>query len=315
MSRRLEDLEVYYGKIISGEADFAAAEGHTVNFQQFPMFKENEAGGQYRVFLWQYTNQSSPTLMVNQTLEGDDVLRDLFREVSFRRALSLAIDRHEINEVLYFGRAKPTQINALSTSKYYNPDYDDSWAQYDPDQANQMLDELGLEWDRNNEFRLRPDGERLAWTFLTASIQPRARGVDQGVLGRHRGGPVDQRAEHRAVPRASARQRPADGRLGTRRVLGLPDLQRSLQPHPHAEHRQRVEPVVGQVAGLRRGAGRGAARGRGADVRELAAAQGHGRRGGEHPSGQGDPDLGVGEPAGDRHGRDTSRPCSSSRTT
>lgn len=172
VSRRLEDLEVYYGKIISGEADFAAAEGHTVNFQQFPMFKENEAAGQYRVFLWQYTNQSSPTLMVNQTLEGDDVLRDLFREVNFRRALSLAIDRHEINEVLYFGRAKPTQINALSTSKYYNPDYDDSWAQYDPDQANQMLDELGLEWDRNNEFRLRPDGERLAWTFLTASIQP-----------------------------------------------------------------------------------------------------------------------------------------------
>ena len=172
VSRRLEDLEVYYGKIISGEADFAAAEGHTVNFQQFPMFKENEAAGQYRVFLWQYTNQSSPTLMLNQTLEGDDVLRDLFREVNFRRALSLAIDRHEINEVLYFGRAKPTQINALSTSKYYNPDYDDSWAQYDPDLANQLLDELGLEWDRNNEFRLRPDGERLAWTFLTATIQP-----------------------------------------------------------------------------------------------------------------------------------------------
>ena len=172
VSRRLEDLQVYYGKIISGEVDFAAAEGHTVNFQEFPMFKENEAAGQYRVLLWQYTNQSSPTLMLNQTLEGDEVLRDLFREVNFRRALSLAIDRHEINEVLYFGRAKPTQINALSTSKYYNPDYDDSWAQFDPDRANQMLDELGLEWDRNREFRLRPDGKRLAWTFLTQSIQP-----------------------------------------------------------------------------------------------------------------------------------------------
>ena len=303
VSRRLEELQVYYGKIISGEADFAAAEGHTVNFQEFPMFKENEAAGQYRVLLWQYTNQSSPTLMLNQTLEGDDVLRDLFREVNFRRALSLAIDRHEINEVLYFGRAKPTQINALSTSKYYNPDYDDSWAQFDPDRANQMLDELGLEWDRNREFRLRSDGKRLAWTFLTADHSAGARGADQGVLGRHRGGPVDQRAEHRAVSRAGACQRPADGRLGARRVLGLPDLQRSLQPGSHAEHRQRVEPVVGQVAGLRRRSGRGAARGRGADVRQLAAAPGHGRRSGGRPSRQGDPDLGVGEPAGDRHGR------------
>ncbi len=164
-SQSIGNLEVYYGKIISGETDYAMAEGHTVNFAQYPLFKENEESGGYRTLLWQYTNQSSPTIMPNQTYEKDLVLRDIFRDVRFRRALSLALDRDEMNEVIFFGKARPTQVTALSSSKYYEPEWEQSYAQFDLEEANRLLDEMGLKWDEHHEYRLRPDGKKLAWTW------------------------------------------------------------------------------------------------------------------------------------------------------
>ena len=46
-----------------------------------------------------------------------------------------------------------------------NPFYEDwmgnYFTDYDPDRANAILDEIGLKWDADGEFRLRPDGGRL----------------------------------------------------------------------------------------------------------------------------------------------------------
>ena len=45
----------------------------------------------------------------------------LVRDVRFRRALSLAIDRHEINQVIYFGLAIEGQNTVLPESPLYDP--------------------------------------------------------------------------------------------------------------------------------------------------------------------------------------------------
>ena len=55
-----------------------------------------------------------PNLNVN-----DAVWRELVRDVRFRRALSLAIDRHEINQVIYFGLAIEGQNTVLPQSPLY----------------------------------------------------------------------------------------------------------------------------------------------------------------------------------------------------
>jgi peptide/nickel transport system substrate-binding protein len=82
------------------------------------------------------------------------------RDIRFRRALSLAIDRHEINQVIYFGLAVEGQNTVLPQSPLYRPDYRSAWASHDLAQANRLLDEIGLERGGDGLRRL-PDGRPL----------------------------------------------------------------------------------------------------------------------------------------------------------
>ena len=51
-----------------------------------------------------------------------------------------------------------------------SPRYRESWAEtnadYDVDEANALLDDIGLSWDSNKKYRLRPDGEVLEILFM-----------------------------------------------------------------------------------------------------------------------------------------------------
>ena len=62
----------------------------------------------------------------------------------FRRALSLGIDRDEINQIMYYGLGMGGNNTVLPQSPLYQPEYRETWASYDPEQANALLDEIGL---------------------------------------------------------------------------------------------------------------------------------------------------------------------------
>src|SRR6185295_13630156 len=80
------------------------------------------------------------------------------RDVRFRRALSLAVDRDELNEVVYIGLAKPSNNTIMQRSALFKPEYATRWAIYDPRQANRLLDEIGLTKRNELGIRLLPDG-------------------------------------------------------------------------------------------------------------------------------------------------------------
>ena len=80
------------------------------------------------------------------------------RDVRFRRALSLAVNRHEINQVIYFGLAIEGQNTVLPQSPLYEPDYRAAWARFDLREANRLLDLVGLTKRGSDGMRLLPDG-------------------------------------------------------------------------------------------------------------------------------------------------------------
>lgn len=164
--------EVGTAKILGGEVDFGGWLSTTDNL---PLYQENAEQGQYRVLVWKSVWGAEAGFGPNQTYDKDTVLRDIFRDVRFRRALSLGMDRDEINQVLYFGLATPRQLTVLPTSRYFEPEFAESYVQMDVAEANRLLDEMGLDQRDSENFRLRPDGQRLTWQidYPEAGERPR----------------------------------------------------------------------------------------------------------------------------------------------
>lgn len=161
------NVELIDAKIISGEADFAVFNTGLTNYT---IYKENEEQGKYDTYLWAVPYGAYPVLQFNLTYREDPVLRDIFRDVRFRQAMSVALNRSEMNEGLFFGRAVPRQHTIIPSSRYFEPEYAQSYAEYDVELANQLLDEIGLEWDANEKWRLRPDGEPLSFVLEFTNI-------------------------------------------------------------------------------------------------------------------------------------------------
>lgn len=141
----------------SGEADLQA---RYLRLDNYTFLKEGEARNNYGVRLWQVGTGSQIALYPNLN-SNDDTWRALARDVRFRRALSLGVDRTEINNVVYFGLARPSANTVLPASPLFKTEYQDAWVQYDPDQANALLDELGLTARNDAGIRLMPDGRPL----------------------------------------------------------------------------------------------------------------------------------------------------------
>ena len=161
ISNVVGDMETANLKVISGEIDFA---GICLATENYPLYKENEKKGNYRVLLWKSAWGSACTFGFNLN-HKDPVLRKIFQDVRFRRAMSLAINRDEVNEVVYRGRGVPCQCTVLPNTSYYKEEWGKAYAQYDPERANALLDEMGLKWDQDHKWRLRPDGKTLAITI------------------------------------------------------------------------------------------------------------------------------------------------------
>ncbi|PYE37761.1 peptide/nickel transport system substrate-binding protein [Rhizobium sp. PP-F2F-G38] len=140
-----------------GEADLQA---QNIDFTDYAFIKDSEKRYPVKVKLWKRTQGSRVALLPNLNY-GDPVWQGLLRDVRVRRALSLAIDRREINMVAFYGLGKESADTVLPESPLYKPEYAAAWSQHDTEQANRLLDEAGLTGRNEDGMRLLPDG-RLA---------------------------------------------------------------------------------------------------------------------------------------------------------
>lgn len=148
----------------SGEADLQA---RGLAFNNYTFLKRGEKRNNFTVRRWHSARGAQVALYPNLTVT-DPIWRSLFKEVDFRRALSLAINRHEINQVIYFGLAREGNNTVLPQSPLYLPEYAEKWAQFDLKKANNLLDGLGLTKRDNLGIRLLPDGRPMRIIVETA---------------------------------------------------------------------------------------------------------------------------------------------------
>ncbi|MQY58687.1 MAG: hypothetical protein GH144_03635, partial [Clostridia bacterium] len=153
-----EDREVIIMKAIAGELDFV--QGYELlPMDDYPVVKEGEKEGDYRVLL--YRDFKSDGVISINPLTPDPVVRKILGDIRFRQAISLAIDREMINRTVFFGLSKPGQYAPLPSSSFYKEEWGTYYADYDVERANALLDEMGLKWDSEDIYRLKPDGETL----------------------------------------------------------------------------------------------------------------------------------------------------------
>ena len=158
---RCEDPKVLTSKVAFGEVGLC---GSSIYLEDYPLLKTSEEKSGIRALLFRRLRGAEFGFAFNQTCP-DPVKAEMFQDVRFRRAVSLALDRDEINDVVYFGKAVPCQLTCLPICPYYKEAWAQSYAEHDPERANRLLDEMGLKWNKKRTQRLRPDGEPLSILF------------------------------------------------------------------------------------------------------------------------------------------------------
>ncbi|NPV80069.1 MAG: ABC transporter substrate-binding protein [Firmicutes bacterium] len=157
----VQDIQMIAMRAVSGEIDM---QGRNLSLSDYPLLMENRDKGGYDVYLWN-GGEGGSAIFPNHTLPGDNVLLDLMRDPKFKRALSLAINRDEINELHYLGQATPVYTMFPMASVGNDPEIR-KFYEYNPKEANKLLDEIGLSKRDKDGFRLRPDGKPLTLTIL-----------------------------------------------------------------------------------------------------------------------------------------------------
>jgi peptide/nickel transport system substrate-binding protein len=153
--------ELINAKLVAGEMSML---GRQSELASLPLYQQSSEAANIRILLWNSTTPCKMLFYPNQTALRPE-LREFFQNVDVRRALSIGIDRAEMNEVIHFGLGEPRQWSMWPSSKYFREGDDQVWSQFDPDMANQMLDDAGY-GDRDGDgFRLFPNGERLSWVI------------------------------------------------------------------------------------------------------------------------------------------------------
>lgn len=151
-------------KAATGEVDL---QSRYLKSEDISLLKQNEEQYGFSTRLWRNGKGAHMALFPNLT-HADPRWRRLLRDVRFRRALSLAINRYELNRVIYFGLAVEGQNTLLPDSPLYKPEYRHRWAQFDLKRANALLDEVGLTEKDGRGIRLWPDGEPIEIIVETA---------------------------------------------------------------------------------------------------------------------------------------------------
>lgn len=152
------DTKAHTMQMVSGQIDF---EAWGIGLPDFPVLKQEGEKGGFEVWLGGDTWNAWSAYWLNENFKGNPEIAKIFQDKRVRQALSVAINRQEINDKNLLGAGIPTQVTVWNKASYFVQAYADAYAQYDPAMANKLLDEAGLSKRDAEGFRLFLNGEPM----------------------------------------------------------------------------------------------------------------------------------------------------------
>jgi peptide/nickel transport system substrate-binding protein len=143
-------------------SEFDMQERH-IQMTNYPVFKENEKSGKYRVITWPTFGGADAVVAFNQSYKADPEIGKLLATKDFRVALSYAINRNQIKESAFLGLGEPRQGVPAPWHPYFPGDeWSKKYTEYKPDEANKLLDGIGLTKKDAQGIRLLPNGKPVS---------------------------------------------------------------------------------------------------------------------------------------------------------
>ncbi|MXZ26605.1 MAG: hypothetical protein F4Y80_17435 [Caldilineaceae bacterium SB0665_bin_21] len=152
------DPEVLKLKFMSQEFDYGPSQ---IQITDLPVLRNNEESGNYRVIITDNLSTSSALGVAFNYSTQDEFKSMLFNDVRFRQAHALAVDRNDLSETIFLGTTRPFTAPVSEIWTGYEGWMGTYFAEHDVERANALLDEMGLEWDANGEWRLDPNGDPI----------------------------------------------------------------------------------------------------------------------------------------------------------
>jgi peptide/nickel transport system substrate-binding protein len=160
----INDKEVRLLKLVNGEVDYKA---QSLQLSDAPLLLQNQEKGKYSI-------QLKPKIAMHafsfNVTSADEEKRKVFGDLRFRKAMSIAINRKELNDTAYFGEGEPAQYTGFSpVPEFVDPKWRTFAIEYDPEGAKKLLDEIGMKDKDGDGFRELPNGAKFVLNIQFAT--------------------------------------------------------------------------------------------------------------------------------------------------
>ena len=143
---------------IGGQFDYQQT-GTFIN--KLPLYAANAERADFRILFWNRTQDGA--VWVNQTFDADPTIAKWLQNRDFRRAIAYALDRDELNAVVWHGTGEVRDaVPKRNDPNYPGPDYENKYTEFNRSKANDLLDKIGLDKKDAEGLRIDPaTGTRL----------------------------------------------------------------------------------------------------------------------------------------------------------
>ncbi len=164
----VENLEVVKLRLLNGESEMQIRP--YLDLTDLSMLTKGAKEYDYQVKFWDSGSGTGPLFMFNMN-NPDPAKRELYKKPEFRRALSLAINRVQLQKMLYFNMGelttgtmspKAAEFHRTEEGQQLYKEWRDSYVAYEPERAKEMLDSIGVVDQDGDGWRDMPDGSKLS---------------------------------------------------------------------------------------------------------------------------------------------------------